>query len=105
VDEAENAREMVIGTFQVYATRTAQRTNDVVQVLTVLSAVLLPAVVIAGILGMNFHPSFFDRPSLFWVAVGAIVLLCGGIFLFARGQGWLGRSGPSRQQRVRREER
>jgi Mg2+ and Co2+ transporter CorA len=100
VDEAENAREMVIGTFQVYATRTAQRTNDVVQILTVLSAVLLPAVVIAGILGMNFHPSFFDQPGLFWVAVGAILLLCTGIAFFARARGWLGRSGPTTRDRA-----
>ncbi len=50
-----NGREMLIGTFDVHMTRTAQRTNDIVRVLTWTSVILLPAVVVAGIMGMNFQ--------------------------------------------------
>lgn len=48
-------REMLIGTFDVHMTRTAQRTNDIMRVLTLASVVLLPSVVLAGIMGMNFQ--------------------------------------------------
>jgi Mg2+ and Co2+ transporter CorA len=41
--------------------------------LTILSAVLLPAVVLAGVMGMNFKLAFFDNPENFWlVAIGML---------------------------------
>ena len=48
VDAVENARELLIGAFDVYMATSAQRTNDVMKALTILSAILLPAVVLAG---------------------------------------------------------
>jgi magnesium transporter len=69
--------------------RSAQDTNDVMKVLTLLSAVLLPAVVLAGVMGMNFQPPFFSDPNNFWVVVGAMVALAVGILLVVRRRGWL----------------
>ena len=46
-------------------TRTAQRTNDVMKVLTVISALLLPASLIAGIFGMNMLPDLFMHQWFF----------------------------------------
>ena len=74
VATVEGAREMLLGAFEILMTRTAQKTNDIVKLLTILTVTLLPSTLIAGILGMNFHPSFFDRPSLFWAALGLMVL-------------------------------
>ena len=56
-----NTREMLIGTFDVHMTRTAQRTNDIMRVLTLASVVLLPSVVLAGVMGMNFKVWLFDN--------------------------------------------
>ena len=60
-----NTREMLFGTFDVHMTRTAQRTNDIMRVLTLVSVVLLPSVVLAGVMGMNFKVWLFDEPNLF----------------------------------------
>ena len=60
LDAVENARELLIGAFDVYMATSAQRTNDVMKTLTILSAILLPAVVLAGVMGMNFEIGFFD---------------------------------------------
>jgi magnesium transporter len=57
VDAVDSAREMLIGSFDVPMTRTAQRTNDVMKVLTITSAALLPSTLIAAILGMNVSPA------------------------------------------------
>jgi magnesium transporter len=84
-----NAREMLIGTFDIHMTRTAQRTNDIMRVLTLASVILLPSVVIAGVMGMNFKVSFFEEPMLFWVVVGAMFALAAGTVAFARSRGWL----------------
>jgi magnesium transporter len=85
---AENARETAMGSLNIVMTRTAQRTNHVMKMLTVISAVLLPALVIAGILGMNFRQSFFERTELFWVVVVLMVALGAGIVAFARHRKW-----------------
>ena len=87
--EVENARLMVMGSLDVLMTRTAQRTNDVMKILTVINAVLLPALVAAAILGMNFRQSFFERKELFWVVIAAMVALGAGILTFARRKRWI----------------
>jgi magnesium transporter len=88
-DAFSAARDMLIGTFDVHMTRTAQRTNDVMRVLTIASVILLPAVVIAGVMGMNFKAPIFDNPNLFYVVIGMMVALAVGTLLFARSRHWL----------------
>ena len=58
--------------------RAAQDANDVMKVLTLLSAVLLPSVVLAGVMGMNFKMPFFDEPNNFWLVVAAMVIFAVG---------------------------
>jgi Mg2+ and Co2+ transporter CorA len=70
-------------------TRTAQRTNDVMRLLTLASVVLLPAVVIAGVMGMNFKVPIFDNPAFFWVVIGVMLALAATTILVARWRRWL----------------
>jgi magnesium transporter len=70
-------------------TRTAQRTNDIMRVLTWTSVILLPAVVVAGIMGMNFKVGLFDRTELFWVVIGFMVVMATTTLLVARWRNWL----------------
>lgn len=88
-DRINNVREMLIGTFDIHMTRTAQRTNDVMRVLTLASVVLLPPVVVAGVMGMNFRVGMFDEPNLFWVVVGAMAVLALTTVVVARWRRWL----------------
>ena len=69
--------------------RTAQDANDTMKVLTLLSAVLLPGVVLAGVMGMNFKLSFFDAAENFWIVIGAMVAFGAAILGVARWRGWL----------------
>lgn len=89
IDAAENARELLVGSFDLYIGRAAQRTNEVMKALTVVSSVLLPSVVLAGIMGMNFKLPFFDEPSNFWLVIGAMLALAATIVLVARARRWI----------------
>jgi Mg2+ and Co2+ transporter CorA len=89
IDELENARELLLGSFDLVMTRTAQRTNDVVRVLTVVSVTLLPAGVLAGIFGMNFPSPVFESGGLFVWAVAFIALVSTVILLVALWRRWL----------------
>ena len=88
-DAVSNAREMLIGTFDVHMTRTAQRTNDTMRVLTLASVILLPSVVLAGVMGMNFKVGLFEDPNLFWVVIGIMLAMAAATIGIARWRGWL----------------
>ena len=88
IDAVENLRELLLGTFDIYMGRTAQDANDTMKVLTMLSAVLLPSVVLAGVMGMNFQMPFFDVLENFWVVIGAMVAFGAAILGVARWRGW-----------------
>ena len=89
VEAVENARELLVGTFDIVISRSGERTNDVMRLLTVVSSVLLPAVVIAGLMGMNFKAPIFDDPANFYLVLGATAALAIGILLVARLKHWI----------------
>jgi Mg2+ and Co2+ transporter CorA len=89
LDAVEMLRESLLGTYDIHMGRVAQRANDVMRILTLLSAILLPAVVLGGIMGMNFKLGFFDEPSNFFVVVAGMLSLAALIVVVARWREWL----------------
>jgi magnesium transporter len=73
VQEARDAREAIVGSFDVLIARGGHRTNEIMKVLTLTSVILLPGALIAGVMGMNFKVGLFDETVLFWVVVALIV--------------------------------
>ena len=73
-----------------YHASLAERTNQIVRVLTVFAAVLLPSTLIAGIYGMNvpiWPPG--DHPASFWAIILGMVVVAGGLLLFFRTRKWV----------------
>lgn len=89
IDGVENARELLVGSFDLYLGRASQRTNDVMKVLTLVSAIALPGIVLAGVMGMNFKLAFFDEPSNFFLVAGAMVVMAVAILATARWRAWI----------------
>jgi Mg2+ and Co2+ transporter CorA len=59
------------------------------KVLTWVSVILLPAGVLAGVMGMNFKLGFFDDPSMFWVVLVVMLLIAGVTLSLGRWRRWL----------------
>jgi magnesium transporter len=89
LDSVENVRDLLLGTFDIHMGRAAQDANDVMKRLTLLSAILLPSVVLAGVMGMNFKLSIFDDPNNFWLVVGAMVTFAVATAVVARRRHWV----------------
>jgi magnesium transporter len=53
LDQVETLRDLLSGCLDVYLSSVANRTNQVMKVLTVLSTIALPALVLSSIYGMN----------------------------------------------------
>jgi magnesium transporter len=74
MDLTESQRDLLSGAMDVYLSSVANRTNQVMKVLTVLGTVALPSVVISGFFGMNTKGlPWTDTPQGTWLAVGLMV--------------------------------
>jgi magnesium transporter len=89
VQEARDAREVIVGSFDVLIARGAHRTNEIMKVLTLTSVILLPGALIAGVMGMNFNVGLFDDPMLFWVVVAVIVAIAPLTIGVAKQRDWI----------------
>ena len=89
IDSIENARDLLVGSFDIYLGGAAQRANDVMKALTVLSAVLLPSVVLAGVMGMNFKLAFFEDVNNFWLVIGGMLVFAVVLLGVARFRHWI----------------
>ena len=66
-----------------------QWTNDIMKLLTLATVILLPASVLAGIMGMNFKVGFFDAVWMFWAVIGAMLGIAVLVLSVARSQRWI----------------
>jgi Mg2+ and Co2+ transporter CorA len=88
-DAVENARDLVVGSYELLTTRLSQRTNETMRALTFATVVLGTLAVVAGVLGMNFKAALFDAGSRgFWITVGAMTVFVVSAIVLARRRGW-----------------
>lgn len=91
----EMYREMMSGLMNTYLSAVANRTNDVMKVLTIVSTIFIPLTFLAGIYGMNFEhmPELHFRwgyPLVWFAMLGTSGLM---VWYF-RQLGWLGSREP-----------
>jgi magnesium transporter len=99
IHSVEDSRDLLLGSFDVFMSRLAQRTNDAMKILALATVLLLPGSLIAGLLGMNVVvPLSKDDPMSFWIVVVAIVALAAVVLVVAWRSGWIkvGRRSPTR---------
>ena len=89
VQEARDAREAIVGSFDVLIARGGQRTNEIMKVLTLTSVIFLPGALLAGAMGMNFKVGLFETTMLFWVVVAVIVAIAPITIGVAKTKQWI----------------
>lgn len=90
MDAVEVGRELVVGSFDLFTTRSAQRTNDIMGVLTFVTVLLGSLALIAGAMGMNFKAPIFETgQNGFWATVLGMGLISVVAILVARWRKWM----------------
>ncbi len=89
VEIIETYRDLLTGSLDIYLTAVANRTNDIMKVLTIWGTIALPLVIITGFFGMNLHLPWASSPhgSVYAIALMAISTLL--ILLYFRLKRWL----------------
>lgn len=90
-DELEDHREVIESLSATSESITSYRINETIRALTVISVLLLPLSVIAGIYGMNVRLPFADgaqNPYTFYGILAVMVAIVAGLLLFFRWKKW-----------------
>lgn len=91
VEALDAGRGLLAGVLDTYRGAVAERTNEVMKVLTVFSAILLPLALIAGLWGMNF--SDLPGSGLEWGFVGLLGIMAAiaiGLWVYFAWRGFVG---------------
>lgn len=92
IAESLDTSQAVLGAvLETYRSTVAEHTNDVMKVLTVFTAILLPLSLVAGIYGMNFvhMPELDWRLGYAW-ALGLMAVIGLGLWVYFARRGFVG---------------
>ncbi len=100
LESLELFRETTSELMSTYHARLSQKTNEVMQILTIIATIFIPLSFVAGVYGMNFDRSSpYNMPELGWkygylFALAVMASMGIGFLFYFRRKGWLGSNKP-----------
>jgi magnesium transporter len=88
-ESIDAARDLLGNALDAYLSMVAQRTNEIMKRLTILSAVFLPLTFLSGFFGQNFQGLPYESRALMWGAMAVMALLPPAMLVWFRQQKWL----------------
>jgi magnesium transporter len=81
LDLVETQRDLLNGTLDIYLSSVANRTNQVMKVLTVLGTIALPAIIVSSIYGMNIEGLPWRTSPHAAIIIGAVMAAVTAVLL------------------------
>jgi magnesium transporter len=93
LEEIDINKQILDGLTNLYYAVQGQRMNEIMKLLTVVSAIFIPLTFIAGLYGMNFD----DIPELhmkngYFIALGVMLTIAVLLIFYFKRRGWLGKN-------------
>ncbi len=90
IDTVETYRDLLSGIMDIYLSSNANRMNEVMKVLTIMSSIFIPVTFIAGVYGMNFE----NMPELktqtgYYVTWGVMLSIIIGLVVYFKRKKWM----------------
>lgn len=90
LDTIEIQRDLLTGAMELYLSAVANRTNQIMKVLTVFGTIATPALVITGLYGMNLkHLPFQEHPHSWGIVMTMILGVSAVMLVILRRMRWL----------------
>jgi len=90
LDHARMQEKDIESAVQLHFSSVAHRTNEIMRILTVVSAIFLPLTFVVGVFGMNFV--FMPELKLhygYYITLGSMVILAAGLLAIFRWKRWI----------------
>lgn len=88
-DSIEDYQELIQGFAQTFDSLQANKTNEIMKVLTVFSSVLLPLTFLTGLYGMNVHLPGQDFKISFYFLLIIMIAVVVALLLYFRKRRWI----------------
>ncbi len=88
VELIETYRDLLTGSLDIYLSAVANRTNEVMKVLTIYGTVALPLVIITGFFGMNLKLPWMDHPRGPLLVIGVMTASAVAVLGYFKKKGW-----------------
>lgn len=90
IDTVETYRDLLSGIMDIYLSTNANKMNEVMKVLTIMSSIFIPVTFIAGVYGMNFEfmPELHSHYGYAYVWAIMLIVIFGMLIYFKRKK-WL----------------
>ncbi len=88
-DTIEQFRETLNSIMEVHLSNNANKMNEVMKALTIISAIFIPVTFVAGVYGMNFDnmPELRTRYG-YWITIGVMLVIMIGMGLYFKRKKW-----------------
>jgi len=89
-DHARQSEQQAESAVQLYFAASSTRTNEIIRLLTLITAIFMPLNLITGIYGMNFDfiPGLHSQAG-FWISLGVMLAVVVSLVGFFRWRRWL----------------
>jgi magnesium transporter len=90
IDTVETYRDLLGGIMDIHISTNANKMNEVMKVLTIMSTIFIPVTFIAGVYGMNFD----NMPELrtqygYYITWGVMLAIILGLIIYFKRKRWL----------------
>ena len=90
IDTVETYRDLLSGIMDIYLSTNANKMNEVMKVLTIMSSIFIPVTFIAGVYGMNFE----NMPELktqngYFITWGVMLSIIIGLMVYFKRKKWM----------------
>jgi magnesium transporter len=90
IDTVETYRDLLSGIMDIYLSTNANKMNEVMKVLTIMSSIFIPVTFIAGVYGMNFEfmPEL-KSPYGYAITWGVMLSVMIGLIIYFKRRKWM----------------
>ena len=85
----ESMKDLVISLQETNESIISHKTNDVIKVLTIFSATMLPLTVLTGFYGMNVDLPMGEHPVAYFLIIGGMAVISLTMLIFFKMKRWL----------------
>jgi magnesium transporter len=90
IDTVETYRDLLSGIMDIYLSTNANKMNEVMKVLTIMSSIFIPVTFIVGVYGMNFEHMPELKSPYGYAAVWLVMLsVMGGLVFYFKKRKWM----------------